>query len=80
MGARRFQEVIERADVAQEKHMREAASRLARFSHGALRQALQEFDFEILDRMFPFLGMPGMGNFLEDMWDEDEEEDDEIVF
>ena len=81
MGSRRFKEVIDRADAAQEKRMKEAASRLVQFSHSTLRQALQEFDFDILDRMFPFSGLPGIESFLNGMWDEDEEEEeDEIVF
>lgn len=48
-GSGRFAEVLKRADPSTRERLREAAGRLARHADGLLRQALQEFDFDLLD-------------------------------
>ena len=68
--ATRFLEVVERADAPGRRRLREAAKRLAPLVDQPLRQALQQFDFESLERMVPTfeelremiedLGGPGM--------------------
>ena len=68
--ATRFLEVVERADAPGRRRLREAAKRLAPLVDQPLRQALQQFDFESLERMVPSfeelremiedLGGPGM--------------------
>ncbi len=52
-GAARFLDLIERADAAGRRRLREAAKRLAPVVGEPLRQALQRFDFESLERMIP---------------------------
>ena len=47
--SRRFAEALKRTDSSTRERLRAAAGRLARHAHGLLRQALQEFDFELLD-------------------------------
>jgi len=47
--ARRFREVLKRADAATRERLRSAAARLARHTEDPLRNALQTFDFEPLD-------------------------------
>ena len=49
----RFLEIIERADAAGRRRLREAAKRLAPVVDQPLRDALQQFDFELLERMVP---------------------------
>ena len=57
--SRRFAEVLDAADGADQKRLRAAAVRLAGHVRGLLRQALQQFRFELLDLpMPPFLGGP----------------------
>ena len=51
--ATRFLDIVERADGAVRRRLREAAKRLAPLVDQPLRQALQEFDFESLERMIP---------------------------
>ena len=51
--AARFLDLIERADGAGLQRLREAAKRLAPVVDEPLRQALQQFDFESLERMVP---------------------------
>ena len=51
--AARFLEIIERADAAGRRRLREAAKRLAPVVDQPLRDALQQFDFELLERMVP---------------------------
>ena len=51
--AARFLDVVERADAAGRRRLREAAKRLAPLMEQPLRGALQEFDFESLERMVP---------------------------
>ena len=68
--ATRLLEVVERADAPGRRRLREAAKRLAPLVDQPLRQALQQFDFESLERMVPSfedlreviedLGAPGM--------------------
>ena len=52
-GAARFFDIIERADAAGERRLRAAAKRLAPMMGQPLRQALQQFDFELLERLIP---------------------------
>ena len=68
--ATRLLEVVERADAPGRRRLREAAKRLAPLVDQPLRQALQQFDFESLERLVPSfenlreviedLGGPGM--------------------
>ena len=68
--ATRFLEVVERADAPGRRRLREAAKRLAPLVDQPLRRALQQFDFESLERLVPSfedlremiedLGGPGM--------------------
>ena len=51
--AARFFDIVERADAAGRRRLREAAKRLAAVVEQPLRQALQQFDFESLERMVP---------------------------
>ena len=53
--AARFLDIIERADAAGRRRLREAAKRLAPVVDPPLRHALQQFDFESLERMIPSL-------------------------
>ena len=50
-GAARFLDIIERADAAGERRLRAAAKRLAPMMGQPLQQALQQFDFELLERL-----------------------------
>ena len=52
---RRFLDLLERVDAAGRRRLREAAKRLAPLVEQPLRSALQEFDFEPLERMVPSL-------------------------
>ena len=52
-GAARFLDIVERADAAAERRLRAAAKRLAPVVRQPLRQALQQFDFELLERLIP---------------------------
>ena len=52
-GSRRFAEVLDAADADDEKRLRAAAVRLAGHAHGPLRQALQQFRFDVLDLPYP---------------------------
>ena len=52
-GAARFLDIIERADAAGERRLRAAAKRLAPMMGQPLQQALQQFDFELLQRLIP---------------------------
>ncbi|MCY4605887.1 MAG: hypothetical protein OXE49_16775 [Gemmatimonadetes bacterium] len=54
--SRRFVEVIDAADADDEKRLRAAAVRLASYAHGPLRQALQQFRFDVLDWPVPLFG------------------------
>ena len=47
--ARRFRDVLKKADAATRERLRAAAARLARHTEDPLRSALQTFDFEPLD-------------------------------
>ena len=66
-GSRRFKEVLDMVNAAQRERLRVAAVRLARSAHGPLRQALQQFKFEVLDASLPFLGggLPPLEDLLE---------------
>ena len=64
--SRRFQEVLGMVDAARREELRAAALRLSRHAQGHLRQALQEFRFEMLDMAFPFArgGLPPLEDIL----------------
>lgn len=65
-GSRRFAEVLAAADADDEKRLRAAALRLAGHAHGPLRQALQQFRFDVLDLPYPLFGdeLPLPAEFL----------------
>ena len=63
--ATRFLDIVERADGAGRRRLREAAKRLAPLVDQPLRQALQRFDFESLERMIP--SFEELREMLEDM-------------
>ena len=72
--ARRFEEVLSRADAATRERLRAAGARLARNTHEPLRHALATFDFEALDMGPAALGgelpsldevLASLGEFLE---------------
>ena len=52
-GAARFLDIVERAGAAGERRLRAAAKRLAPVVGQPLRQALQQFDFGLLERLIP---------------------------
>ena len=54
--SRRFAEALAGVSASERKRLRAAASRLARHTQGILRQALQEFDFEVLNLPPPLFG------------------------
>jgi tetratricopeptide (TPR) repeat protein len=65
--SRRFKEVLAMVNAAQRTRLQAAAVRLARHTHGPLRQALQQFKFEVLDLPLPFAGggLPPLEQLLE---------------
>ena len=72
--ARRFEDVLTRADAATRERLRAAGARLARHTHEPLRHALVTFDFEALDMGPAALGgglppldelLASIGEFLE---------------
>ena len=63
--ATRFLDIVERADGAGRRRLREAAKRLAPLVDQPLRQALQRFDFESLERMIP--SFEELREMIEDM-------------
>ena len=72
--ARRFEDVLSRADAATRERLRAAGARLARHTHEPLRHALVTFDFEALDMGPAALGgelpsldevLASLGEFLE---------------
>ena len=54
--SRRFVEALDAAGPSGVGRLRAAAARLARFTRGILREALQKFDFELLDMPPPLFG------------------------
>jgi hypothetical protein len=48
-GSRRFRQILDKATEPELQRLRQASSRLARHAENPLREALQEFSFEILD-------------------------------
>ena len=54
--SRRFVEALEAADLSGRERLRAAAARLARRARGILREALQKFDFGLLDLPPPLFG------------------------
>ena len=65
-GARRFTDVVKKADAATRERLRAAAARLARHAQGRLRHALLTFDFKPLDAPPAPIGgtMPPIGEFF----------------
>ena len=63
--AARFLDIVEHADAAGRRRLREAAKRLAPVVDQPLRQALQQFDFESLERMVP--SFEDLREMIEDM-------------
>ena len=66
--SRRFVEVLQAADSTDLERLREAATRLARHAHGILREALQRFDFTLLELPPPMFG-DGDPHSLSDLLD-----------
>ena len=64
-GAARFLEIIERADAAGRRRLRAAAKRLAPVVRQPLRQALQQFDFKLLERLIP--AIENLREMIEDL-------------
>ena len=67
--SRRFVEALDAAGPAGRERLREAAARLARHARGILREALQKFDFELLDLPPPLFG-GGVPPSFSDLLDE----------
>ena len=64
--SRRFREILDVVDATQQERLRAAAVRLALHTHGPLREALQHFEFEMLDMPLPFAGggLPPLSELL----------------
>ena len=67
--SRRFAEALNGASAPERKRLRAEAARLARHTQGILRQALQAFDFELLDLPPPIFG-DGTPDSLAELLDE----------
>ena len=65
-GARRFIEIVDKADAATRERLRAAANRLARHARGRFRRALLTFDFQPLDTPSAASGggLPQIDDFL----------------
>ena len=63
--SRRFAEALEAAEPSDRERLRAAAVRLARHAQGILREALQKFDFALLDLPPPLFGDGGPPSFSE---------------
>ena len=65
-GARRFIEIVDKADAATRERLRAAANRLARHARGRFRRALLTFDFQPLDTPSATSGggLPQIDDFL----------------
>lgn len=77
--SRRFAEALDAAARTDVDRLRAAAARLARFTRGILREALQKFDFELLDLPPPLFGdgpPSPLSELLESLFDEPEPEPD----
>ena len=83
-GSRRFKEVLDTVDATRQEPLRAAAVRLAPYTHGPLREALQHFRFEVLDMPLPFArgGVPPLDELLGELAGEmdDLDDDDEELF
>ena len=69
-GSRRFVEAIDAAGSSDQEQLRAASMRLARHARGALREALQKFDFQLLDWPPPLRGdrtPPSIIELLDDL-------------
>ena len=69
--SRRFVEALDAADPSDRERLRAAAARLARHAQGILREALQKFDFELLDLPPPLFGdgaQSSLSELLEEMF------------
>ena len=81
LGSRRFLDAVAGANVAERESLRACAARLARGTHGLLREALLSFDFDILEMDLGSLDMhdglpdgdlpPGIARLLDFMDDDD---------
>jgi len=69
-----FDMIIDDADKAQREMLRGVARRLAKFADGRLKEALERFDFSLLDDFSPF-GFH-YGNYDDDFDDDDDFIDD----
>ena len=77
--SRRFVEALDAAGPSDTERLRTAAARLARFTRGILREALQKFDFELLDLPPPLFGdgpPSPLSELLESLFGEPEPEPD----
>ena len=79
--AARFLDIMERADAAGRRRLREAATRLAPLVDPPLRQALQQFDFALLERMVPSFEdvleiIEGLRGDIEDLQSDDDDDAD----
>ena len=74
--SRRFAEALAAAEPSELEGLRAAAARLARHAHGILREALQRFDFGLLDLPAPLFGdgAPAPLSELLDLFDPPEPE------
>jgi hypothetical protein len=55
-GSHGFKSIVDAAGPAEKERLRAAAARLAPYTYGPLREALQQFDFGILDSPFALMG------------------------
>ena len=75
--SRRFAEALEAAEPSDRERLRAAAVRLARHAQGILREALQKFDFALLDLPPPLFGdgaPPPFSELLDALFDSPEPE------
>ncbi len=72
-----FDMIIDDADKAQKEMLRGVARRLAKFADGRLKEALEKFDFSLLDYFSPF-GFH-YGDDYDDFDDDDDDFDDDFI-
>jgi len=89
-GSQSFKAIVDVANPALKERLRAAAARLARYTHGPLREALQQFNFDILDSPFTLHGEVTQGfeellpdlielpNDISELLDDDDDEDDQM--
>lgn len=68
-GPQSFKSIVDAANPALKERLRAAAARLAQYTHGPLREALQQFNFDILYSPFTSLEEvpPGIEELLSDL-------------